>query len=182
MTQLCRHCATPCSDDSDIEGFCCAGCRQVYQLIQDQGLDDYYHWQDRATRPLKDRPISAVDADAYRRAQATVEAGTGRGQAVFSVEGMSCMGCAWLIKQLAAQTAGVVEAECHLSSHSLRLEWQGGGFQLPALATELARFGYRLDQPRPVSTKHLSPMAQRLSITGIFTGNALLLAAYTHFI
>lgn len=184
MKKLCQHCATPYTEDSGVGGFCCAGCRQVYTLIQEEGLDDFYRRQDRAAEPLKDRKLSELDEAALRRVQSEVEAGTATAEAMFSVTGMSCMGCAWLVERLAAKQTDLVEAESSLSAHTVRLRWRSPGFDLAAFAAELWRFGYRLEAKalRPQSSPRLSPLALRLLLSAAFTGNALLLAAYTQYI
>lgn len=184
MTRLCQHCATPYAEGSDVDGFCCAGCRQVYSLIHDEGLGDYYRWQDRAAQPLKDRALDDVDEGVFRRVQSDAEASATSGPVVFKVEGMSCMGCAWLIERLAANQAGLIQVESSLSAHTVGLQWRHGEFDLPAFATELVRFGYRLStQPQSsVAATRLSPMTTRCLLTAVFAANALLLAAYAHYI
>jgi Cu2+-exporting ATPase len=187
MKQLCQHCATPYAEDSGIDGFCCAGCRQVYALIQDEGLGDYYRWQDRAAQPLKDRTLSAPDAAALRQIQIQIETvgEAGTSEAVLPVEGMSCMACAWLIERLAANQHGLLGAETSLSGHYVRLQWRRHGeFDLTSYAGDLVRFGYRLEA-KQLETNHLSrlsPLMMRCLLSIVFTGNALLLTGFTHFV
>lgn len=184
MTHLCQHCATPYIEGSGVDGFCCAGCQQVYLLIQNEGLEDFYRKQDRAAQPLKDRALAEVDAVALRAAQLEVEQAGATAQAVFNVEGMSCMGCAWLIERLCANQTGLIKSEASLSTYSLRLEWRSADFDLASLGSELLKFGYRLDaKPRsPRETARLSPLTLRFLLTTVFAGNALLLAAYQQFV
>jgi len=184
MAQLCKHCATPYTEDSGIGDFCCAGCEQVYLLIQHEGLGDYYRWQDRVSQPVKDRTLADLDSVALRRAQSEVESGSDSGEAVFEVEGMSCMGCAWLVERLAANQSGLIEATASLSRHALTLRWSGAAFDLSSLGSELFKFGYRIrSTPRdPSSAPRLSPLALRFLLTLVFTGNALLLAAFEQFV
>ncbi|MGZ0657304.1 heavy metal translocating P-type ATPase metal-binding domain-containing protein [Coraliomargarita sp. W4R53] len=183
MTDRCKHCATPYTESSGVDGFCCAGCQQVYLLIQQEGLGDYYRLQDRVAQPLKDRALTELDAMALRSAQLSVEAEADSGQATFEVEGMSCMGCAWLVERLAGSQAGLVQATASLSQHSLALTWRSADFDLSALGSELFKFGYRIHStPKdPNATPRLSPLALRFLLTLVFTGNSLLLAAYDQF-
>jgi len=184
MKKLCQHCATPYAEGSGVDGFCCAGCRQVYALIREEGLGEYYRWQDRAAQPLKDRQLSDLDEAALRGVQSEVEAGADTAEALFAVAGMSCTGCAWLVERLAANRPGLVEAESSLSAHTVRLRWRASGFDLAAFAAELWRFGYRLEAKalRLPTAPRLSPLALRLLLSTVFAANALLLAAYTHYI
>ncbi|MDQ8194877.1 heavy metal translocating P-type ATPase metal-binding domain-containing protein [Coraliomargarita sp. SDUM461004] len=183
MTERCKHCATPYTESSGVNGFCCAGCEQVYALIRQQGHDDYYRLQDRVAQPLKDRALEEVDLQALERAQVKVEAGASTGHAVFRVEGMSCMGCVWLVERLVRTQTGHLHAEATLSDHSLFIEWRSADFNLPELGEALFKFGYRLDaSPRsPDMRPRLSPLALRCMLTLFFACNLLLLSVYEHF-
>ena len=77
MQNLCRHCATAYTQDFGVGEFCCSGCQQVYLLIKDGGMDDYYRLQDRAFPPIKDRRLTDIDIDALLVAQRACEAGGG---------------------------------------------------------------------------------------------------------
>ena len=45
---LCYHCGTPCISNSislDDKSFCCEGCQLVYEILNENGLCDYYKIQ-----------------------------------------------------------------------------------------------------------------------------------------
>jgi P-type Cu2+ transporter len=183
MNRFCRHCATPFTTDTGVDGFCCAGCRQVYSLIQSEGLGDYYRKQDRSAQPLKDRALADVNLEVFRRVQTEVEEWGTPTQAVFKVEGMSCMGCVWLVERLASNQPGLLEVSTSLTAHTVRLCWLRTEFELPSFAAEISRFGYRIGtEPfRVQSETRPSPLALRLILCAVFTGNALLLVTYAHY-
>lgn len=203
MAAICRHCSTPYRVDSGVDGFCCAGCREVYSLICEEGLGNYYRKQDRIAEPLKDRALLPVDHAAFKQTQSQIEtmanpsafdpeqsshldpnerpAADGPAQAAFTVSGMSCMGCVWLIERLAERQPGSVSAQVSLTRQTLEIIWLPGQFNLVSLAEELLRFGYRLDA-KPLAADdrpRFSPLALRTLLSLVFTGNALLLAAYS---
>ncbi len=46
---VCSHCGDECPDDHPIMGgkdFCCNGCQVIYTVLQENGLGDYYTFQD----------------------------------------------------------------------------------------------------------------------------------------
>lgn len=182
MHSTCLHCSTSYERDSDIEGFCCAGCREVYALIKDEGLSDYYRMQDRAADPVKDRILSEVDSEALSRAQANVEQGATSGKASFSIAGLSCMGCVWLIQRLSIRQAGVIRAEASLNERKLALEWLPGQFDLKVLAAELQRFGYHLEPVALKGRSGVSSLGVRLGLCAIFTLNTGVLSAYQYYV
>jgi Cu2+-exporting ATPase len=153
----------------------------VHALICQEGLGDFYRKQDRVAEPLKDRALSAVDHVALEKTQNSVESANRSARAVFRVSGMSCMGCVWLIERLAERQAGIIQVEVSLTLQSLDLTWSPKCFDLCALAEELLRFGYRLDaEPLPLDrATRWSPLTIRAVLSLIFTGNALLLVAYS---
>lgn len=182
MYITCQHCSTSYEKDSGVEGFCCAGCREVYALIKNEGLSDYYRMQDRAADPVKDRALSEVDSEALSRAQATVEKDASPARAAFSVAGLSCMGCVWLIQRLSARQAGIVRAEASLSERKIALEWLPGRFDLKVLAAELQRFGYHLEPVPQEGSSSVSSLGVRLGLCAIFTLNAGVLSAYGYYV
>ncbi|MCP4294354.1 MAG: hypothetical protein GY786_01970, partial [Proteobacteria bacterium] len=47
-TSVCDHCGEVCDAELTIfkdHVFCCNGCKQVFQLLQDNGLGNYYLYQ-----------------------------------------------------------------------------------------------------------------------------------------
>jgi len=185
MHNLCRHCATAYTQYSGIDEFCCSGCQQVYLLIKDVGMGDYYRLQDRASPPIKDCRLNDIDIDALFVAQQAVEAGGGESaEAVFEIHGMSCVACVWLSERLAKKQTGIIEAAASLSRHSLTLHWKRGAFDLSELGSELSKFGYHLrSTPKdPRSEPRLSPLSLRLLLSLVFTSNALLLAAFSEYV
>jgi Cu2+-exporting ATPase len=140
--------------------------------------------QDRVAQPLKDRTLEDVDLAALRQVQVELEAGEATGHATFEVEGMSCMGCAWLVERLASSQPGFIRGDVSLSRHTITLDWRCGQFDLSMLGAELFKFGYRLGAKAidPGDVSWLSPLALRCVLSLVFTGNALLLAAYRQFV
>ena len=185
MQNLCRHCATAYTPDSGVDEFCCSGCQQVYLLIKDGGMGDFYRLQDRASPPIKNRRLNDIDIDALIVAQRAVEAGGGESlKAVFEIHGMSCVACAWLSERLAKNQMGIIGAAASLSRHSLTLHWKRGAFDLSGFGSELFKFGYHLHStPKDLGNEpRLSPLSLRLLLSLVFTSNALLLAAFSEYV
>lgn len=185
MQHLCQHCATPYKLSEGIGEFCCAGCEQVYLLIKEGGMSDYYRLQDRASQPIKDRTLAEVDLVALAEAQRKLEDESHEAvKAVFEVQGMSCLACAWLVERLAANQPALVEAKASLIRHTVSLQWKRERFDLGKLGSELFKFGYRLGStPKdPNNEPRLSPLALRCLLSLIFTVNALLLAVFSEFV
>jgi Cu2+-exporting ATPase len=176
MEATCKHCATPYRSGEGAGAFCCSGCEQVYRLIWDEGLDEYYHLQDRVGHPLRESPFARSDLPWAPALQAEAEGADSTAELRLRVGGMSCLGCVWLIERLARRAPGVSSARVQLEAHGMRLSWRVGAFDLNALAQELQRFGYNVEPFTGASSQPVSALAWRVLLCAVFAGNSLLLA------
>jgi Cu2+-exporting ATPase len=144
-------------------------------MIRENGLEAYYERRDQVGRPLGDQPTADFDPVSITQIQRQAE-NESAGSADLSVRGMSCLGCAWLIEELARRQKGVCFARVALNAGRLRLEWEPGEFDLCALAGELAKFGYGISEGgRSSGGTSFSPLGIRLGLTLVFALNGLLL-------
>lgn len=172
----CKHCASRYRSANGQGEFCCAGCEHVFEMIRENGLGDYYTRQDRMGQPVGDRPFSGLDYVSINQLQNQAENAYGC-KITARVQGMSCLGCAWLVEQLVRRQNGVLSARVALDSSRLSLEWEQGRFDLCKLAEDLHTFGYRLIGDNDSSGLNFSPLAMRLGLTLVFSFNGLLLLA-----
>jgi Cu2+-exporting ATPase len=168
----CIHCGTPLRGRHAPEGFCCTGCEQVYQLIQQDGLEAFYVLQDQMGRPVN-KGVKTEDSNnsSLRRAQQAGEATGDYGVARLRISGMTCLGCIWLIEQISRRFMGCRSARANLQDQVLDLTWEKGQFDLVELTTELNRFNYAL-APLQGSGLRVSAMAWRALICGVLALNA----------
>lgn len=145
-------------------------------MIRDSGFADYYVRQDRAGLPVGDSPFSELNAVPIKQLQKQAE-NVADCKITLRVGGLSCMGCAWLIEQVARRQKGVVSAKVALNSNRLSLAWRRDSFDLPALAHDLHRFGYKISGDAASGRYKLSPLSLRLGLTLVFSLNALFLLA-----
>lgn len=178
MKPHCQHCSTSCPPGDPYEGFCCAGCRSVYGLIHESGLEDFYALQDRAGRPVGDagkRHPQLTDAQLLEHARAV----PGGFAATLYLSGMTCRGCAWLVERLLGRAPGVRRARVSLTSGRLELCWDTG-FDIIAAQNLLADYGYALSLSA-LPGLSLSPLALRLVLCGLFAANGGLLSLLANY-
>lgn len=174
MKQICKHCGTTFAATAKEAVFCCAGCAQVYERIREAGLETFYAMRDEAGRPVD---AAAVDRAAFAWAaalQATSEAQGCRCQ--LRLDGLSCLGCAWLVEHLFKRQQGAEQARVSLEGRSLWMQWQPRAFDLAAFLAELRSFGYSAAPFREGVTARWSPLTWRWVLCGIFALNGLLLS------
>jgi Cu2+-exporting ATPase len=169
----CLHCGTPFSSTSEEEKFCCRGCGFVHDLIHSEGLGRFYDLRrNSAVKPARSVPFETHDFTWLETATKEAEA-RNRSSADFSLEGISCVGCVWLIEQIFLRHPGAIEASAHPATGILHLHWTAGKTDLAAFARELASFGYTLVPLRQQTRGEASRLAVKLGLCAAFALNAM---------
>ena len=181
----CVHCATPFSATPSLEKFCCRGCEFVYDLIQHEGLDRFYDLRSNSSiRPVRSLPFEARDFEWLEKEKSKAEEPIPHGAAVeadFSLEGLSCVGCVWLVEKIFNKYDGALEASAHPATGLLRLTWTSGETDLASFADEIASFGYMLSPKRAgVSRSETRELAAKLGLCAAFAMNAMVFTLPTY--
>lgn len=174
----CVHCATPFSAASELEKFCCRGCEYVHDLIHDEGLDRFYDLRSNSTlRPVRSVPFEAKDFTWLETVKVTAETDLPDGAAAeadFSLEGLSCVGCVWLVENLFQKYPGAGEISAHPATGALHIKWTKGEMDLHGFASELADFGYMLSARNDeTSRSETRDLAAKLGLCAAFAMNAM---------
>jgi Cu2+-exporting ATPase len=146
----CAHCglAVPRTlvREGEVEQFCCAGCRQVFTLVGEWGLDRYYQLverQDGALQPARVTGRSFGDFDDERvQAEATEPLGPDRRRTRLYLEGVHCAACVWLVEKLPAVLPGVDDVRLNYGAAVAEVTWHPGRTRLSTVARALDRLGY----------------------------------------
>jgi Cu2+-exporting ATPase len=175
---VCEHCATPFSASSVVEKFCCRGCEFVHGMIQGEGLGHFYDLRSNSTlRPVRSVPFEARDFAWLKERAATIEESVPKGEEAegdFSLEGLSCVGCVWLVENVFRRHHGALEASAHPATGMLRLRWLSGETDLTAFADELASFGYTLTPKKSgTSGGEMRQLGAKLGLCAAFAMNAM---------
>ena len=133
----CFHCGLPVPSGSawsvkiaDVErAMCCPGCEAVAQTIVANGLSDYYATRESYS-PAADRDalvpeeLRLYDAPgALGQFTAKDAQDTGVCEATFSVEGIRCAACVWLIERRIAAVYGVQSMNLNVATERLHVRW-----------------------------------------------------------
>ncbi len=133
--QGCFHCGQPVPEggawsvtiDGAARAMCCPGCEAVAQTIVDNGLSDYYRsregWSDTGdAQTLVPAELALYDAPEVLEQFASAPA-QGEREAVFSVEGIRCSACVWLIERRVAAVPGVRSINLNVATERLHVRW-----------------------------------------------------------
>ncbi len=146
----CAHCglAVPAGllREGEEEQFCCPGCRQVYALVKEWGLDQYYRLVDQQQGVLEPARVTGRSFEDFDdpglQGEATEPAGADRCRTRLYLEGVHCPACVWLVEKLPAALPGVDEVRLNLGSAVAEVTWRPGATRLSAIGRALDRLGY----------------------------------------
>ncbi len=139
----CTHCLVPVKQTSavyDTEGrvFCCHGCRGVYHLLKQQGLEDFY----RKRRNWRPGPVETgtISPESFK------DCLTKQGRYValdLTVGGIRCGSCVWLIERFLRKQKGVLSVRVNYGTHSARVVFDPDRTTLKDVLEAFFRIGYR---------------------------------------
>jgi Cu2+-exporting ATPase len=178
----CRHCGSPSFQNE----FCCTGCAYVFRLIHDNGFNAYYDLKDAVTNPAE-LAVTPVRDHAWltslqREAEAAADSSPTAALTV-SIQGLSCVGCVWLIEKIYARQPGAGRIEINAQTGQARLTWVRGEFDAAAFATELHRFNYLVGPANAVAggPSESQQLIRRTGLCTAFAMNVMLFTLPTYF-
>ncbi len=174
--KTCIHCGTPFSlPGRKDSGYCCNGCAYVHNLIQSSGLDHYYDLRDRRINPVQAAALQPRDYTWLETRAAACQAGSsGQVEMVLDLEGISCIGCIWLIEKVFRDQPGMIRIEINTQYGQVRLLWRKGIFNVVDFAREIQQFGYVLGPPGERPQEESRRLAGKIGLSGAFALNAML--------
>src|SRR5436189_1950695 len=101
----CFHCGTPCRDrqfQRDEKVFCCHGCLTVFELLTDNGLDDFYELGPNGVRvnaPAAVDQFKFLDQPAVRDRLADFSDDK-LTRITLHLPAIHCVACVWLLENL----------------------------------------------------------------------------------
>lgn len=176
----CKHCGSPIPANRDDE-FCCAGCVYVHDLLHQQGLDLFYDLKGGLSLPpVSPQSLRERDYDWLVRAEATEAAARGVAEAPAPIElrlalqGISCVGCVWLIEKLFSRHPGGLRVNVDVVHGELSLCYHLGQLDVVAFAREMQSFGYLVGPAHEGGDKkQFSALERRMGVCGAFAMNAM---------
>jgi len=155
----CKHCGLPIPAGVEDE-FCCGGCRAVYGLLHDEGLERYY--------ALRTGPGMAVQEAHGDRAWLEEVDGS---RIELDVQGIHCAGCVWLIEELFDRQGGQhVDLNPTLGRMTMHVP---EGFSLGDFVEQVESFGYRLGPAGALEEPSSDGLLIRTGICVALAGNAM---------
>ena len=189
----CYHCGLPCADGSIAAGphsFCCLGCRTVYEILQQSGLQQYYLLDSHpGTPPPTPAAPPGVERFAYLddpqlQAQLLDFNDGQTARATLRLPQIHCASCVWLLENLQRLQPGVRSSEVDFLRRELALVWNVAALSLRQLVEGLAGIGYEPEitlGSAPAVRLAGDPLIRRIGVAGFCFGNAMLFSLPEYF-
>jgi Cu2+-exporting ATPase len=188
----CAHCGNEVQralfETGSERQFCCSGCRSVFAILNEAGLDAYYRHREESGatgRPALTTEKNYTELDQPEFVSLHCRRSGTPGSSLLAtelyLEGVHCSACLWLVEKVSALVPGVSEARLDLSRSVLRVAWDPGVVQLSVVARKLDSLGYPchaiygLDR-EAVQRREDRALLTRIGVAGASAGNAMLLA------
>jgi len=160
--------------------FCCNGCYQAYQLINDYGLGSYYkNREDFGEKPTENYELSVFEVIDQKIPIIKKENQTYKEKS-FYIFGLHCASCVWLNEKVLSQLKGVIEVRVNFSNNRVYLKWNPELISLKEIAEQTYRIGYKIqfiDENLEKSFKNKSDsLLKKMAVAGFFTGNNMMIS------
>lgn len=168
--------------EGDGPQFCCAGCRTVYDILQSNGLSQYYDFRERREAAVRSSGRTFEEFDHSAFGELYVQpAGAGLSRTELYLEGVHCASCVWLVERVPLLLPGVARAELDIRRSLARIEWDAAAVPLSHVARTLDRLGYSPHPFRGVARDAMRrredrAMLTRIGVAGAIAGNVMLAA------
>lgn len=177
----CYHCGDACNETIVFRDkpFCCNGCKTVYEILNDNGLTDYYSIENKPG--VKKNESSNYD---FLESDKVVEnlllfKDDKVAHAEILLPQIHCASCVWLLENLNMLNKGVKSSQVNFIKKKARISFNPNEISLKQLALLLDSIGYApvFDVEEKQKAKSInSGFYIRLGIAGFCFGNIMLLS------
>lgn len=143
----CYHCGTACDQTITIEdkSFCCDGCKLVYQLLDQNGMCQYYDLTQMPGMTAKGsftaEKYNYLDSQAIQE-QLVQVLGEDQAKVVFYLPQIHCVSCIWLLEHLNKINSGIIHSQTNFEKKEIKLVYRPSQISLKELVQLLAFVGY----------------------------------------
>ncbi len=146
----CFHCGLPVPPNSHwrvaIEGvqqaMCCPGCAAVAESIVACGFGDYYQTRTEFSANAEQAAFIPPELLLYDAADTAAPANGEVAEATFSIDGIRCAACVWLIERRLARVPGVQSVDLNVTTERLNVSWDRAQCKTSDLLRSVREIGY----------------------------------------
>lgn len=183
----CYHCGTTCITGNiaiDEKVFCCEGCKLVYEILNENGLCDYYKIQNHPgltqIKPVRNDKYAYLDSAEI--AQKLYKFTDGNNTIVtLYIPGVHCSSCMWLLEHMHKLCDGITESRLNFTAKEVTIHFQREKISFRRIVELLTTIGYEpyisLDDAGKKQTKNFNrKKVYKLGVAGFCFGNIMMMS------
>lgn len=186
-TMACYHCGTECLTKSiaiEDKLFCCEGCKLVYEILNENGLCDYYKIQSHPglahIKPVRNDKFAYLDNEDIAKKLYTFDDGNNVIVTLY-IPGVHCSSCMWLIEHMSRLEPGITETRLNFSAKEVTIRFQKDKVSLRKVVELMATIGYEPyisleDAGEKKDKGHNRKLIYKLGVAGFCFGNIMMLS------
>ena len=190
--QVCYHCGEICRDETvffDDKSFCCNGCKMVYQILDENGLCNYYDLQNSPGISLKNRDFAEkftyLDNEEISSKLLNYKA-SHLSKITFHIPAIHCSSCIWLLEHLNTLREGILVSRVNFVRKEVAIDFDPTIISLKTVVELLATVGYEPEISLQNSTRSKTKKENRtlylqIGVAGFCFGNVMLLSFPEYF-
>ena len=186
QTLQCYHCGEECDTNNitaDEKPFCCQGCRMVYQLLNKNGLCEYYQLNSMPGNnqrvPVRKDKFAFLDDAGVQQKLVSFDDGQQTHITLYLPQ-LHCSSCLYLLENLHRLDAGVISCRIHFTRKEAELIFDPRLISLRALAELLTGIGYEpyisLNNLQGHKPRVAKRMLYQLGVAGFCFANIMMLS------
>ncbi len=184
---LCYHCSAPClSADIAVDDkvFCCDGCKLVYEILNQNGLCDYYKIQSHPglsqIKPKSSNKFEYLDNKDIAAKLYTFTDGK-TSVITWYIPSVHCSSCMWLLEHLNRLDEGVASCRLNFSAKEVTIRFDETKTSLRRIAELMATIGYEPyislnDADKKKTLPGTRQKMYKLGVAGFCFGNIMLMS------
>ena len=187
----CHHCGESCDGRirHEHKAFCCEGCRQVYLLLEENGMCAYYDLEKspgiQAKGRFKHGRFDYLD-DPEVTAKLVRFTDGRQSHVLFHLPSMHCASCIWLLEHLPNIQPGIIHSRANFQRKEVLIVFDPSLTGLKKIVELLAFIGYEphislQDAVEKTSRKVDRGQIHRIGVAGFCFGNIMMLSFPEYF-
>lgn len=180
---LCTHCGASTGNQPIVSNgntFCCDGCRTVYEILNTNGLCEYYELNPKSGVSRSVNTDSSWNLDELNLMVSgfTLFDSPEKRVILFHIPSMHCSSCIWLLERLGELDKGVVESRTDFVKKQLKITYDPRATTFGNLVILLRSLGYEpslMPEDDGLAAKKQSrKLLIRLGVAGFCAGNIMM--------
>ncbi len=184
---LCYHCGTACTTTKlsvQDKLFCCEGCKLVYEIINENGLCNYYELENHPglsqVKPVRKDKYAYLDNEDIAKKLYKFTDGNNT-IVTFYLPGVHCSSCMWLLEHMQKLNAAIVESRLNFTKKEITIQFRKAEITIRQIVELLTTIGYEpyisLDETdKKERSSFDKKRIYKLGVAGFCFGNIMLLS------